>query len=210
MTLADYQQPQEKRVRKAAFAHAVLSLNPRAAIRVLARRATYVCAPALARILRTGSRGRVVLRSLPAWRAAGPSVLATLPSAHSLPEPVRAVLGQANGLDTVLEPGLSHFGNPDGIVVLRRDARVLGALYVEAKRGPLLRQWSNAVSGKRRAHLGQQPPRRTDCPEARRFLAVLSQSPEARTPVSFAAAADYWRGTDGERSASKNPLCLPC
>ena len=207
MTLVGYQQPQKQRVREAAFADAVASLNPRPAIRVLARRATYVCAPALARILRTGSRGRVVLRSLPARCAHGPSVLATLPIAHSLPEPVRAALGQANGLDTVLEPGLSHFGNPDGIVVLRQNARALGALYVEAKRGPLLCQWSNAVSGKRAdswasSHLVVQTARKWA------FLAALSQSPEPRTPVSFAAAADYWRGADGRTMCLEKPTVL--
>lgn len=139
--------------------------------------------------------------------ARGPAALATLSVTQNLPAATREAIRQANGVVTILEPGLSHFGNPDGIVVLQRDGRTLGALYVEAKRGPLLREWSGAVSGKlasswASSHLVVQAARK------RAFLATLADSEAPKTPVSFAATDDYWRAGKGRTMHLKKPTVV--
>jgi len=70
----------------------------------------------------------------------------------------------ADSLRTILEPGFAGFGDPDGIIVFFRDGEPIAWLQVEAKRGPLVTEWTDNVIAKegdwRSSHLVVQVARR--------------------------------------------------
>ncbi len=59
---------------------------------------------------------------------------------------LRGQLEKSNAITTVLEPSFADFGSPDGLIILRSGAEPVGALLMQAKRGPLATEWTASVT----------------------------------------------------------------
>lgn len=104
-----------------------------------------------------------------------------------------AAIGRADELLAILEPSFSQFGDPDGILVFRRADRPLAWLQVEAKRGPLVTEWTAKVGA---AGGGKWKSSQLVVQVARR-MAFRGATTTSRARVSFTASNDYWRGARG-------------
>jgi hypothetical protein len=112
----------------------------------------------------------------------------------------KQAIESADSLLTILEPGFAGFGDPDGIIVFIRGGEAIAWLQVEAKRGPLVTEWTPAVTARgnewNSSHLVVQVARRVAFWSRRENTAQPA-------PIEFFSRADYWRNPTGSASRSR-------
>jgi hypothetical protein len=101
---------------------------------------------------------------------------------------VAAVL-EANEVTTILELGLSNFGDVDGLIVLRNGPDPTAAFFVEAKRRPLFAEWTDNIG-----NVGDSWNASQIVVQIARKFALMNalQSGHPSNHLQFTSQDDYW------------------
>lgn len=98
-------------------------------------------------------------------------------------------VSEANEITTILELGLSGFGDVDGIIVLRKAATPKAALFIEAKRKPLFAEWTDRIGD-----AGGTWNRSQAVVQIARKIALMKalENSKRGDVVQFTSPSDYW------------------